>query len=149
MRDHALGVDDEQHRDGHTVARPARRKIFVEQTEGADDRRFRVGEQGEADVAALREPRQRPNIVIADRGEGVAKRREFLDFVVPGDRLGLAVNSPIQRAGEQQDQSALARERRKIARHAMLIPGRERMGNRHADFRPVVEPVLRAGRRNQ
>ena len=128
---------------------PARREILVEQTEGADDRRIGVRQQDEADFPAPGEPRQRLHIIVADRGQRVAERRNIVDSVVPGDRLGLAVNSPIERTGKQQDQSALAGECWKVASLAMLILGRERMGDRRADLGTPLKPVLRAGRPGQ
>ena len=146
MSYHTFSVDYEDDRGGDAVAWAARRVLPVEHVEGADDLRLRVRQQGEADPPALGEARQLRDAVIADRRDVVAEGGEFPEFKVPGDRLGLAIGSPVERAGEQQDKAALAGERPEAPLPARLVGRVQLVGNRLADPHTLAELVVRSGR---
>ena len=78
---------------------------LIQEVKFSDDFRFRVGQQAESDFPPLRETRQLLHRIIADGGNPIAQPSEFSVPFVPGDRLGLAVNSPIEGTGKQKDQA--------------------------------------------
>ena len=145
MCDDALGVGDEDNRMRDTVAGCALREDFVEDIERLDDRRPGVGKQRQPNVPAFREPCERTDIVIADKCDIVAACREFLVPLVPGDRLYLAVRSPIQRAGEQQYQAGSSGQGLQAAGLAVLVGHAHIQGDRLADLETLIEIVFRRG----
>ncbi|MDH3701872.1 MAG: hypothetical protein OEU46_11195 [Alphaproteobacteria bacterium] len=73
---------------------------LIEEAKFPNDFRFRIGQQGESDFPPLRETRQLLHGIIANGGNPIAQPGEFSVPFVPGDRLGLTVNSPIEGTGK-------------------------------------------------
>ena len=96
------------------------RKSRIQQIKGANHFGFGVRQQREFDPRIAGEMFDRRNRIIADRGDAVTERMESLDFFIPGDRLGLAGNSPIEGARKQNDQAAPPRQGFEIAVLAAL-----------------------------
>jgi len=69
---------------------------FVKEAECPDDFRFWIGQQGEADFPPLGEARQLRDGIVAYRRNPIVQLGEFGVPFIPGDRLGLTVNSPIE-----------------------------------------------------
>jgi hypothetical protein len=116
-----LGVGDEDDRVRDAMSRRAHRIVFVQDAERLDDCGFRIGKQRQLDAPPLGEGRERPDVVIADRCDIVAAGGEFIDPFVPGDRLDLAVGSPVERAGEQQYEAGSSGQRFQAAGFALLV----------------------------
>ena len=107
---HAFFVDHEDHRMGDAVPGRPLGEPFIDQPEGGDDLCVGIRQQRVGDIFTVREARQNRRAVMGDDRQIVAQRRDVLVFFVPGDRLDLAVGSPAQRAGKQDDQPPLARK---------------------------------------
>lgn len=73
---------------------------LIKEIKFPDDIRFRIRQQGEGDFSPLGEARQLLHGIVAYGGNPIAQPREFSVPFVPGDRLGLTVNSPIEGTGK-------------------------------------------------
>ncbi len=118
-----------------------RGKFRVQHVESGDHFGFGVGQQREGDVPLTGKAPDRRDRVVGDRGNAVAERAEIFDALVPGDRLGLAGNSPVERSGKQDDQAAPPRQGFEVAVLAALIRGADRLPHGRADFRSLVERI--------
>jgi hypothetical protein len=105
VTDHAALVDHEDDRQGDAVPRARLFELRVGDAEGRNDLRICIRQQRVADIAGVREAFQRRRFVMRDQRNVIAERAKFLDPGVPGDRLDLAVGSPVQGAGKQDHQT--------------------------------------------
>jgi hypothetical protein len=121
------------------------RRFLIEDVEGLDDFRFGVGQQRVSDVPAFRETLDRRGGIVADRGQAITELADRFEVVVPGDRLGFTIGSPIERSGEQQDQAAFPLKGPEIPRLPALIRRGQAVRDRLADLRPLLEGVGGAG----
>lgn len=113
----------------------------VEKIERSDDFGFGVGQQREGYVLIGGEPLDRGEPVVGDRRDAEAERVERIDFFIPGDRLVLAIRSPIIGSGKQDDQPAPPRQGFEIAVLAALIRRADRLRHHRADLRAPVERI--------
>jgi hypothetical protein len=121
------------------------RKSRIQQIKGANHFGFGVRQQREFDPRIAGEMFDRRNRIIADRGDAVTERMESLDFFIPGDRLGLAGNSPIEGARKQNDQAAPPRQGFEIAMLAALICGVDGFRHMRADLGALGDRVETGG----
>lgn len=143
---HALSVEHQDNWMRDTVIGGARGMPLVQEPERPDDFRFRVGQQRKTDFPPLGEARQLRDRIVTYRCDPIAPRGEFIIPFVPDDRLGLTVNSPIERPGEQKDQSFLAGHRRKIHGLAALVRRIQPVRDRLADLGTAIQLVRCADR---
>lgn len=114
MSDNAVGIDYKNQRMSETVPIARGRHRVVQQPEGFDDRGFAIRQQRETDPLVIGKSLQHIDGIVGNLGDVVAQRLEVRDPLVPGDRLDLAVGSPTQRSGKQQDEAAFSRQRGEI-----------------------------------
>ena len=100
-----VGHENDRMRDARMKGR-----FIVQNIECFDNFGIGIGLKRESDLAPLGEMGKRADIVSADHGYVVAEVGEIFLTVAPDDRLGFTVGSPIERSGEQQDQSGPADE---------------------------------------
>ncbi len=119
----------------HPERRRLRILLLIQQAEAPDDRRTRVGDQGEGDLPGLRERLERAGRIVADGDKPEALRDDFTMTALQLDQLRLAVRSPISGTKEHQHQTiGTARGVEGLAL-AELIDAVEG-GNGGADLRP-------------
>ena len=102
-----------------------RRKALIDQPEGADDAGILVGKQGIGDPVLCGKPRMNRHRIIGHERHAVTELAEFLDALIPDDRLALAEGSPVEGAREQHDQPAAARQRLERLITVVLITARK------------------------
>ena len=98
MGDDAVGIEHDDHRMGDAVHITAGGVVLVQQAEGADDLGVGIGEDRILYFPAFGETRQFGDRIVGYRRDLVTERSEFIDPVVPGDRLDDAEGSPIERS---------------------------------------------------
>ena len=83
--------------DRHCDAIPGRifGKAFVDDVKRLDDCPIRVGEKLKRNFAPFGKCRDCGDLVVTNRRDVIAELCEFIDPFIPGDRLVLAVGSPI------------------------------------------------------
>ena len=80
--------------------------------------------------------------IVGHNGDVVAERLELLEASIPGDRLVLAVGSPVERAREHQYQATPPGERLEIPVLVVLVADRERMRNLLPHPRTIIKCVM-------
>jgi hypothetical protein len=143
VADHAVLADDEDDWQGDAVPRTAFRKLRVGDPEGGNDGGLCVGQQRVPDIPGICETLQRCRFVMRDEGDVIAERAKFLDLGVPGDRLDLAVRSPVQRSREQDHQPPAMGQGFEILMLVLMIDGFKVVRDLHADGGPGFERVVR------
>lgn len=96
MGDHALGIDHEDPRHGDAIPAGPLRIFRVGHAKGLDYLHLLIGQKSEGDFLGSREPSMNINAIVGHDGHVIAKGLKLIENVVPGDRLVLAVGSPIQ-----------------------------------------------------
>ncbi len=120
----------------------ARRGEFrIQQIKRLDDFGSGVRQQRERDGFLASELRDCGLWVVTDRGDAIAACVEFLEALVPGDRLVLAEWSPIEGTGEQDDQPAPPRQGFEIAVLAALIQRGNKLRHVRADLRTPIQRI--------
>ena len=105
MPDDAALIDHEDDRQRNAVPRARLLELGIGDTEGRNDLRLGVGQQRVADILGIGETLQLGRLVVSNKRDVIAERAKVLDAGVPGDRLDLAVGSPVQGAGKQDHQT--------------------------------------------
>ena len=123
MADHAVLADDKNDRQGDAIPGTALAKLRIGDAEGGNDFSRRVRQQRVADIPGVGETFQRARFVMRDQRDVIAERLKFLDTGVPGDRLDLAVGSPVQRAREQDNQTPAMGQRLEILMLVLVVHG--------------------------
>ncbi len=98
MGDDPIGVEHDDYRMGDAVRVAAGAVVLVQQAEGANNLGIGIGEDWVFDFSAFGKTRQLRHRIIGYGRDLVAKRSEFIDPFVPGDRLDNAEGSPIERS---------------------------------------------------
>lgn len=149
VRNDAVGSNNEYHRMRDPMHETAGRVLPVQQAERSNDVGFSIREKAEPDTPAFGETRQRDDRIVAQHRDAVSEGREIRQPFVPGDRLALAVRSPVERSREQQDEAGSAPQRLEALRFAVLIRRGNGMGNRRPHRRPQLKAVMRGGGRRR
>jgi len=109
--------------------------LLIQQVETPDDRRTRVGDQGEGDLPGLRKRLERAGRIVADGDKPKALRDDLFMTALQLAQLRLAVRSPIGGTKEHQHQAVGTARGVEGLALAELIDAVER-GNGVADLRP-------------
>ena len=103
------------------MERAAGGDIGVQDAEGADGFRARVGEEGIGERLAAGEVGEDRGGVVGDGGDANAAAFELLSLLSQLDQLGFAVGSPVGRTHEGEQEAVAAGEGAEVAGAAGLI----------------------------
>ncbi len=142
MPDDAALIDHEDDRQRNAVPRARLLELGIGDTEGRNDLRLGVGQQRVADILGIGETLQLGRLVVSNKRDVIAERAKVLDAGVPGDRLDLAVGSPVEGAGKQDDQPPAVGQGFEILMLVVLVDGIQVMRNFRADRGAGLERVI-------